>query len=376
MTSPQPTSSSRRARRLTAIASVLSISLGVGLLLPTTASAAPPIGLGTATSFAVLAGSGITNTGPTTVTGDIGSFPNPSETGLSTMVQTGVDHAGDAVTQQAKIDLETAYGVAAGATPPTSVATELGGLTLLPGVYNGATLEITGTLTLDTQGDPDAVFVFQTPSTLITAPGSAVVVLNGVQACNVYWQVGSSATLGTGSTLVGTVLARTSITANTAATVQGRLLALDGAVTLDTNTITNDGCATVPTTTSSSTSSTTVSSTTSTTVASTTSTTTPTSTTATTAPTPVTTTPTTTPTGSTPSLPEVSPAAPGAPSTPGSPSRSTSDSERRVDTPTGRPALPFTGSDPRVPAVGALLVMLGVLLLVASTRGTDRRRAS
>ena len=237
----------RRHRRMARIASGVTISVGVAMLLPGSASAAQaPIGLGTAASFAVLAGSGITNTGTTTITGDIGTFPTPTETGVASMVLTGVDHAGDAVTQQAKTDLNTAYNIAAGATPPTAVATELGGTTLTPGIYNGATLQITGILTLDTVGDPNAVFVFQTASTLITASNSAVVVLNGARACNVYWQVGSSATLGTGSHLVGTVLASTSITATTAATVEGRLLALNGAVTLDTNTISNTGCAAAP----------------------------------------------------------------------------------------------------------------------------------
>ena len=247
-------SSSRAAgrhRRLVAyIAPLGVIALGVAAILPTTASgAATNVGLGTATSFAVLGGSAITNTGPTTITGDIGSFPTPTETGLGTVTQNGVDHGGDAVTQQAKIDLTTAYGTAAGSGPPTSHATELGGSTLTPGVYNSPTFGITGTLTLNTLGNPNAVFIFQMASTLITASNSSVIVLGGGTACNVYWQVGSSATLGTGSNLIGSVLASTSITATTGATIQGRLLAETGAVTLDTNTITRPVCAAAATTT-------------------------------------------------------------------------------------------------------------------------------
>ena len=229
----------------------LAIAIGLALLLPAVqASAAQaPIDLGTSGSFAVLGGSGITNTGATTVTGDVGTFPTPSETGFGTMTLNGVDHGGDAVTQQAKTDLTTAYNQAAAATPPTSVPTELGGTTLTPGVYSGATLAITGTLSLDTLGDPNAVFVFQTASTLITAAGSAVTVINGGTACNVFWQVSSSATLGANSLIIGTVLASTSITATTGATIDGRLLAEDGAVTLDHNTISGQSCSTATTTT-------------------------------------------------------------------------------------------------------------------------------
>ena len=228
------------------VALVLAVSLAHPI--PVHAAVAT-IGLGTADSFAVLAGSGITNTVPTTVNGDIGTFPTPSETGFSTLTQNGTNHAADAVTQQAKIDLTTAYNQAAGSGPVTAVATELGGTTLTPGVYNSPTLAITGTLTLDTLGDPAAVFVFQTSSTFVTATASSVVVRNGGTACNVFWQVGSSATLGTGSNLIGSVLALTSITANTGAQVQGRLLASNGAVTLDTNTITRPTCPPPPTTT-------------------------------------------------------------------------------------------------------------------------------
>ena len=226
------------------VAAALLAAVGAG-------AAQAPVGLGTADSFAVLAGAGITNTGPTTLTGDVGTFPTPSETGFGSVTLSGTNHTGDAVTQQAKTDLVTAYNTAAGSGPATAVATELGGRTLTPGVYTSPTLGITGTLTLDTQGDPNAVFIFQTESTLVTASTSAVTVLGGGQACNVFWQVGSSATLGTGSHLIGTVLASESITATTGATISGRLLARNGAVTLDTNIITNQGCASSSTTTTS-----------------------------------------------------------------------------------------------------------------------------
>ena len=238
-----PNDATIRVVRPVRTAAAVAIALAATLARPTPVHAAvATIGLGTAASFAVLAGAGITNTGPSTVNGDIGTFPTPSETGFGTLTLNGTDHAADAVTQQAKNDLTTAYNQAAGSGPATAVATELGGTTLTPGVYNSPTLAITGTLTLDTLGDPSAVFVFQASSTLITATASSVIVLNGGTACNVFWQVGSSATLGTGSTLIGSLLTTTSITANTGATIQGRLLASNGAVTLDTNTISRPAC--------------------------------------------------------------------------------------------------------------------------------------
>lgn len=226
-------------------AALATLCIGLVAVLPIApASAAQaPIELGTAGSFAVLAGSGITNTGPTTITGDVGTHPTPTMTGFGTVTLVGSTHAADAVALRAKNDLTTAYNEATAATPTTTVATELGGLTFTPGVYGSPTLGITGTLTLDTLGDPNAVFIFKAGSTLITAANSSVIVRNGGTACNVYWQVGSSATLGTGTTFVGTVLAATSITATTGATVQGRLLAGTGAVTMDTNTITRPQCA-------------------------------------------------------------------------------------------------------------------------------------
>jgi LPXTG-motif cell wall-anchored protein len=210
-----------------------------------------PVGLGTATSFAVLGGTTVTNTGPSVISGDLGVSPGSAVVGFPPgIVNDGVIHAADAVAAQAQAGLTTAYNDAAGRTPVTSVPADLGGQTLTEGVYGGPTLGLTGTVTLDAQGNPNAVFIFQAASTLITASNSTVALINGADPCNVYWQVGSSATLGTGSTFIGNVLALTSITANTGVTIQGRLLARNGAVTLDTNVVNRPDCAppTTPTT--------------------------------------------------------------------------------------------------------------------------------
>jgi hypothetical protein len=196
--------------------------------------------LGDAVTFSVLAGQGITNTGATTITGDVGTYPNPSETGFPGLVTLhGTNHYGDHVTQDAKIDLKTAYNDAAGRTPFSTVPPDLGGTNLTAGVYrstSGAFL-ITGTLTLDAEGDPNAVFIFQAASSLTTATGSVVKLINGATDCNVFWQVTSSATIQVNSMFVGTILALTSIFVYTNATVDGRVLARNGEVTLQNNTI-------------------------------------------------------------------------------------------------------------------------------------------
>lgn len=212
------------------------------LARPALAAADGPVDLGTADSFAILAGAGITNTNATTITGDVGTFPTTTRSGFASVTLTGTDHGGDAVTQGAKDDLVTAYDDAAGrvATPH---AVELGGETLLPGVYASETFGLTGTLTLDAEGRADAQFVFQTTFTLIAEVGSRVLLINGASPCQVVWQVGSSATFKTGTDFVGDVLAYTSITAQSGADFIGRLLARNGAVTLDNNTITNAACA-------------------------------------------------------------------------------------------------------------------------------------
>jgi hypothetical protein len=206
--------------------------------------------LSTADNFAVLAGSGITNTGSTNVIGDIGSYPTLDQVGFGpgadSVTITGTNHNGDAIAQTAKDDLVTAYNTAMGQTPTGTIAADLGGQTLTPGVYkdNGApaSLGISGTLTLDAKGDSNAVFIFQSASTLITAPGSIVSLVNGAQPCNVIWQVGSSATLGTNSTFVGNILALASITDSGGSTVNGRLLARNASVTLNNTTITVPTC--------------------------------------------------------------------------------------------------------------------------------------
>jgi type VI secretion system secreted protein VgrG len=225
----------------------------LGLLLTLVsgaAAAAQSVPLGTADSFAVLAGSGITNTGPTTVRGDLGTYPTTTETGTASITITGTDHAGDAVTQGAKNDLVTAYTTAAGEGPTTAIAADLAGQTLAPGVYNSASsIGLSGALTLNGGGNPNAIFVFQAGSTLTTGSASQINLINGAQSCNVFWQVGSSATLGTGSTFRGTIIALTSISVTTGVTVDGRVLARNGAVTLDTDTITRPTCAAVATTT-------------------------------------------------------------------------------------------------------------------------------
>ena len=223
---------------------------GMALAIVSGAQAAQPtVTLGTTESFAVLAGSGITNTGPTTVSGtaggDMGSSPTASFTGEADVTTTGTKYTSAATAvDNAKSDLVLAYDDAAGRTPVNTISADLGGQTLTAGVYNSASsLGLTGTLTLDGENNPDAVFIFQAGSTLTTASASSVSLINGAQPCNVFWQVGSSATFGTTTDFVGHVFALTSITANNRATFDGQLLARNGAVTLDENTITNDLCA-------------------------------------------------------------------------------------------------------------------------------------
>ncbi|MGI5212303.1 ice-binding family protein [Plantactinospora sp. CA-290183] len=159
---------------------------------------------------------------------DLGVHPGSTATGFPPGVVLGEIHLADAVALQAKNDLTTAYNDAAGRTPFTNLPAELGGLTLTEGVYRIGAAQLTGTLTLDAQNNPAAVFIFQIASTLTTASNSSVVLVNGASACNVYWQVGSSATLGTGTDFVGNILAQTSITLNTGADLQGRALAQTG----------------------------------------------------------------------------------------------------------------------------------------------------
>ena len=200
-----------------------------------------PVALGSAANFAVLAGSTVTNTGATTVTGDLGVSPGTAVTGFPPGTVNGTTHAGDPAAAQAQLDLTTAYNDAAGrSVGAVTVAGNLGGQTLTPGLYKStSSLEISsGDLTLDAQGDANAVFIFQMASTLTTTAGRQVILSGGAKAANVFWQVGSSATLGTTSVFAGNILAAQSITLNTGATLDGRALARIAAVALDTNTIT------------------------------------------------------------------------------------------------------------------------------------------
>ena len=203
------------------------------------AQTAPP--LGQAGSFAVLGASAVTNTGPTVVTGDLGIWPSTASsiTGFPPGTVIGATHPADAVAQQAQTDVTAAYNNLAGqACSPSNVLTgiDLGGLTLTPGVYCFSTsAQLTGTLTLDAKGNSAAVFVFQIGSTLTTASASRVLVINGGSSCNVFWQIGSSAILGTTTAFAGNILALASITLNTGVVAPGRALARTGAVTLDTN---------------------------------------------------------------------------------------------------------------------------------------------
>jgi len=223
----------------------IALIIAIGAMPGHTANAATPtVGLGSAGTFSVLAGTpSITNTGATTIDRNVGIHPAASVTGFPPGIVAGTIHAGNAVALQAKSDLTAAY-VDAASRPVTATHTALGNLTLVGGVYNSgnATLDLTGTLTLDGQNDPNSVWIFQAQSDLTTASASSVSFINGGSPCNVFWQVTSSAALGSGSTFVGTILAQTSITLANGVTVQGRALAQTGNVTLINDTFITGGC--------------------------------------------------------------------------------------------------------------------------------------
>lgn len=205
-----------------------------------TGSAVP---LGTAANFAVLAGSTVTNSGLTNVTGNLGVSPGAAITGFPPgTVTAGTINAANPVAAQAQSDLTAAYNNAAGRPVLGAVPADIGGRVIPPGVYRApVSLAITGTVTLDAQNNPNAVFIFLAASTLTTATGSSVVLINGANACNVFWEAGSSATINGSSIFNGTVLALSSISLGTGAVVNGRVLARNGAVTLLGNTVTLTG---------------------------------------------------------------------------------------------------------------------------------------
>jgi len=220
--------------------SVLKAGVGLAVLLCLPSPGHAQVCLRSAASYTVLAGSAITNTGPTTITGDVGVSPGTAITGLPvSQPKDGTVHMGDAVAAQAQADLVTAYGfLAAMPCSVTMTGVDLGGKTLAPGVYCFATsAALTGILSLDANGDSSAVFVFQIGSTLTSAGGASVVLAHGAQSRHVWWQVGSSATLGIASAMQGNVLAHTSITLTTGASVAGKVLAAGGAVTMDSNSL-------------------------------------------------------------------------------------------------------------------------------------------
>jgi hypothetical protein len=239
--------SARVAAIAVAACVLILIGPGIGGEASPLRQAAPS--LGTAGSFAVLGGSTVTNTGATTVNGDLGVSPGTAVTGFPPgTVVGGSIHAADALAGQAQSDVTTAYNNLAGQ-PCTATLTgqDLGGMSLTPGVYCFATsAQLTGALTLNAQGNAGAVFVFKIGSTLTTAPGSSVLMINGGSPCNLFWQIGTSATIGTTTAFQGNILALASITLNNGASVSGRALARNGAVTMDTNTITAAACGVPP----------------------------------------------------------------------------------------------------------------------------------
>jgi Ice-binding-like len=234
-------------RRGRAACAAVAVCLGFAAV-PIAAQAAA-VNLATAQPFVVLSGAGVTNTGPSVLNGGLGVSPGTSVTGFGPpAVVNGATHDNDAVATQAQADLTTAYNVAAG--QPVSpgnelTGTDLGGRTLSPGAYGfSSSAQLTGQLTLDAQGDPNAQFVFVIGTTLTTATASSVILTNGASPCNVYWKVGSSATLGTSTAFEGNVMALTSISLDSGATVLGRVLARNGEVTLINNVLTLPQCAT------------------------------------------------------------------------------------------------------------------------------------
>lgn len=245
-----PTVSHRRVRARAGAALLASlVVVAVVLATSTSANAAmvPTVPLGTTTSFSVVADETVTNANGTTMDRSIGLSPGTSVTGFppGLVNAPGTIQIANGVADQAQLDLGVAYTNAAGRSVDETTAADLGGRILQGGVYAGPSkgaLGLTGPLVLDGAGSYDTVFIFQTDSTLITESSSTVSLINGAQACNVFWQVGSSATLGTDSTFVGNILAMTSITLTSRVTIDGRAMALEGAVTMDDDTFISSAC--------------------------------------------------------------------------------------------------------------------------------------
>ncbi|CAG0932556.1 Ice-binding protein [Thermoflexales bacterium] len=241
--------------RLTQSLEVICLALavmfsGTGGVALASVLAAPARGLGSAANFQVLGGSTVTNTGASVVAGELGTSPGTTITGFppGLITEGGKTHMGDALALQAQNDVTLAYNSSAGQACNTHLAgQELGGKTLTPDVYCLSSLaQLTGQLVLDAQGNTAAIWIIQIPGGLSTAPNSSVSVINGGGVCNVFWIVGESATIGAGSSFAGNILALTSITMATGANLSGRALARNGAVTLDTNTISKAPCAQAP----------------------------------------------------------------------------------------------------------------------------------
>ncbi len=211
------------------------------IVIPVQTTVQATIALGGSANFAILAGSAITNTGATTITGDLGLSPGSSIGGFPPGILIGTQHINDTISNQAKLDLTVAYNDIAGRTCTDIVilSGNIGGLTLTPGLYKStSSLAISsGDLTFDALGNADALFIIQIASTLTTTSGRKVILSGGAKASNIFWQVGSSATFGTTSVFKGTVLAMQSITLNTGATLDGRCLARTGGITMEGNTI-------------------------------------------------------------------------------------------------------------------------------------------
>jgi len=226
---------------VTALAVSGMVYLGQGI--PSASAADATVNLRSAKYFAVLAGSTITNTGPSVVNGDLGLSPGSAVSGFDQPggpgIVNGQRHVADGVALRAKQALTSAYNNAAGRSPKETLPREIGsGTPLTSGVYATDTeMHLAGSLILDGEGNPDSVFIFQAGSTLITGSNAAVELIGEAQPCNVFWQVSSSATLGTNTDFVGTIMAAESATLNTGADLEGRVLASESAVTLDTNTI-------------------------------------------------------------------------------------------------------------------------------------------